>query len=69
MNLDTGKNAMTRFHANHMASRKGDIRVPDEFLSNQKVQYIIDLINQPKHDDHDLESRNVIYHQTIGLFK
>ncbi len=70
MYLDNGVEAITQLYAEHMTSRKVDIIVSQEDLSKQKVQYIIDLVkNQPKYDDHDLETKNVIFHQSIGYFK
>ena len=70
MNIDTGVDTITRLHAKDMASRAVDIRVSQENLSKQRVQDIIDIVNaKPNHDGQDLESRNVIYHQIIGLFK
>ncbi len=70
MVLDIGINFLTHFHAEHMASRKVDIKVSDENLSKPRVQDIIDLVNnQPKHDDHDLETKDAIWHQSIGNFK
>jgi hypothetical protein len=70
MYLDIGVDSITRLYAEHMASRKVDIRVSQEDLSKQRVQDIIDIVNnQPNHDDHDLETKDAIFHQTIELFK
>ncbi len=61
MCLDNGVNALTTLYAEHLAKRMG---VSQDDLSKQNVQYIIDLVNnQPKYDDHDLETKNVTYHQ------
>ena len=69
MNLDTGTNTMTWFHAELMASRKVDT-VSKEDLLKPRVQEIIDIINEkPKYDDHDLETKPALYHQSIGYFK
>ena len=70
MNIDTGVDVLTRLFAKDMASRKVDIRVPDEFLLKPRVKEIIDLVNnQPNHDDKDLETKDAIFHKTIEFLK
>ncbi len=63
MNIDTGVDALTWLFA------KDGIRVPDEFHLKPRVKEIIDIAKaQPNHDDQDLETKDAIFHQTIGFF-